>query len=81
MNLKLKFPAKKTQVQESFFGMFFFENWRFEKHITLSEKKPPLVMSEFSRLRVRVRVFESEVPIDVHYNNKLIKLCDLSIGS
>ena len=33
----------KFQVQDSFFGIFFGEIWRFEKRIALSEKKPPLV--------------------------------------
>jgi hypothetical protein len=32
----------KFQVQDSFLEYFFFEIWRFEKHIALSEKKPPL---------------------------------------
>ena len=40
--LSLKF---KFQVQDSFFVYVFFEIWRFEKHIALSEKKPPLVQS------------------------------------
>ena len=37
--LSLKF---KFQVQDSFLEYFFFEIGRFEKRITLSEKKPPL---------------------------------------
>jgi hypothetical protein len=36
---KFKF---KFQVQDSFWEYFF---WRFEKHIALSEKKPPLVLT------------------------------------
>ena len=32
----------KFQVQDSFFGIFFFEIWRSKKRIALSEKKPPL---------------------------------------
>ena len=32
----------KFQVQDSFLEYFFFEIWRSEKQITLSEKKPPL---------------------------------------
>ena len=34
LNLKSKFPAKNT--------LLLLEIWRFEKRITLSEKKPPL---------------------------------------
>ena len=34
----------KFQVQDSDFGIFF---WRFEKHIALSEKKPPLNVPYF----------------------------------
>ena len=37
--LSLKF---KFQVQDSFLKYIFLEIWRFEKHIALSEKKPPL---------------------------------------
>ena len=38
LNLKFKF-----QAQDSFCGIFFFfEIWRSEKRIALSEKKPPL---------------------------------------
>ena len=37
--LSLKF---KFQVQDSFLEYIFLEIWRFEKHIALSEKKPPL---------------------------------------
>ena len=49
LSLKFKFPAKnsKQQIQISssgqFFGIFFFEIWKFEKQIALSKKKPPLV--------------------------------------
>ena len=32
----------KFQVQDSFLEYFFWEIWRFEKRIALSEKKPPL---------------------------------------
>ena len=32
----------KFQVQDSDLEYFFFEIWRFEKRIALSEKKPPL---------------------------------------
>ena len=38
--------AQKTilsfQVQDSVLEYIFLEIWRFEKHIALSEKKPPL---------------------------------------
>ena len=37
LNLKFKF-----QSQDSFLEYFSSEIWRFEKRITLSEKKPPL---------------------------------------
>ena len=33
----------KFQVQDSFFGIFFSGDLEIEKHIALSEKKPPLV--------------------------------------
>ena len=33
------------QVQDSFLEYFFLEIWKFEKRITLSEKKPPLEAS------------------------------------
>ena len=36
----------KFQVQDSFLEYFFLEIWRFEKHIALSEKKPPLTIVE-----------------------------------
>ena len=32
----------KFQSQDSFLEYFFFEIWRFEKRIPLSEKQPPL---------------------------------------
>ena len=32
----------KFQAQDSFLEYFFFEIWRSEKRIALSEKKPPL---------------------------------------
>jgi hypothetical protein len=35
----------KFQVQDSDLEYFFLEIWRFEKHISLSEKKPPLVLT------------------------------------
>ena len=37
----------KFQVQDSFLEYIFLEIWRFEKHIALSEKKPPLGASCF----------------------------------
>ena len=47
--MKFKFPAIggnfKFQVQDSFLEYIFLEIWRFEKHIALSEKKPPLKCS------------------------------------
>ena len=52
LNLELKFPANNTllflagnsnfKFKIVFWNIFFFEILRFEKHITLSEKKPPL---------------------------------------
>ena len=33
----------KFQVQDSILEYFFWEIWRFEKRITLAEKKPPLI--------------------------------------
>ena len=53
LNLKFKFPAKNTLLLLArnlnfklriVFWIFFLEIWRFEKRITLSEKKPPLVV-------------------------------------
>ena len=44
----LNFPPKtlcgkfKFHAQDSLLEYFFLEIWRFEKRITLSEKKPPL---------------------------------------
>ena len=35
----------KFQVQDSDLEDFFLEIWRFEKQISLSEKKPPLVLA------------------------------------
>ena len=32
----------KFQAQDSFLEYFSLEIWRFEKHIALSEKEPPL---------------------------------------
>ena len=54
LNLKFKFPAKNTLLLLAgnlnfklriVFCIFFFEIWKFEKRITLSEKKPPLEAS------------------------------------
>ena len=52
LNLKLKFPVNNTllllagnssiKFRIVFWNSFFFKIWRFEKHIALSEKKPPL---------------------------------------
>ena len=36
----------KFQVQDSFLEYFFFKIWRSKKRISLSEKKPPLVISK-----------------------------------
>ena len=42
----------KFQVQDSFLEyFFFFEIWRFEKRIVLSEKKPPLEQNLWIRNR------------------------------
>ena len=55
--MKFKFPASNTllllagslnfKLRIVFFGIFFFEIWRFEKQIALSEKKPPLAVDSF----------------------------------
>ena len=47
LNLRFKF-----QAQDSFLEYLFFEIWRSEKHIALSEKKPPLTFElTFSALK------------------------------
>ena len=40
-----KYCVEKFQVQVSDLEYFFFESWRFEKHIAFSEKKLPLITS------------------------------------
>ena len=52
LDLKFKFPSSNTllllagnlnfKFRIVFLEYFFLEIWRFEKHIALSEKKPPL---------------------------------------
>ena len=50
----------KIQVQDSDLEYFFFEIWRFEKHITLSEKNPPLVKTCMRRIdRCQVNLNET----------------------
>ena len=46
----------KFQVQDSFLEYSFLEISRFEKRITLSEKKPPLAATS---------IFENKINLDV----------------
>ena len=41
----------KFQVQDSFLEYFFFEIWRSKKRISLSGKKPPLLILPFFSIR------------------------------
>ena len=63
LNLKFGIPAYKSKqlIQDSDLEWFFFEIWRFEKRISLSEKKPPLaeVVKLFGRTFEQKTIFHT----------------------
>ena len=63
LNLKFKF-----QPQDSFLEYIFLEIWRFEKQIALSERKPPLTISNLN-----ITLFRRRISCSRHRNNQIYK--------